>query len=109
MDFKYWALLGKIFADHVYLEKESQPFGQYYYPFTKNIKEALKHLKPIERKILILRSGLFGNKQPKTLEEIAKIIERTKERVRQIEARAIRKLRHPIRKNIIYGIKNEKT
>ena len=49
-----------------------------------------------ERKVLILRFGLDGNKQ-KTLEEVAKAMYVTRERVRQIEAKALRKLRHPMR------------
>ena len=58
------------------------------------ITEALAQLKPKERKILILRMGLlemYG--APKTLEEVAEIFNISKERVRQLEARAIKKLK----------------
>jgi RNA polymerase sigma factor, sigma-70 family len=49
-----------------------------------------------ERKVLILRYGLNGE-APKTLEEVGKRFKVTRERIRQIEAKAIRKLHHPNR------------
>ncbi|KJJ83418.1 protein containing RNA polymerase sigma factor RpoD [Candidatus Omnitrophus magneticus] len=49
-----------------------------------------------ERKVLTLRFGI-GDGCPRTLEEVGKIFNVTRERVRQIEAKALKKLRHPIR------------
>ena len=61
------------------------------------IGEALTMLTPREEKILRLRFGL-GGAQPHTLEEIGQRIDLTRERVRQIELGALRKLQHPIRR-----------
>jgi len=58
----------------------------------KVIQEALDNLHPRLRKTLILRFG-FGCEEH-TLEEIASIYSVTRERVRQIEAKALRELRH---------------
>jgi len=49
-----------------------------------------------EKKVLMLRFGI-GDGYPRTLEEVGVIFRVTRERVRQIEAKALRKLRHPIR------------
>lgn len=49
-----------------------------------------------EQKVLTLRFGI-GDGYPRTLEEVGKIFSVTRERVRQIEAKALKKLRHPIR------------
>ncbi|MEO0216590.1 MAG: sigma-70 family RNA polymerase sigma factor [candidate division WOR-3 bacterium] len=58
--------------------------------------EVLKELPKREEKIIRLRFGL-GNGTPKTLEEVGRMFNITRERVRQIEAKALRKLRHPTR------------
>ncbi|MEO0160678.1 MAG: sigma-70 family RNA polymerase sigma factor, partial [candidate division WOR-3 bacterium] len=58
--------------------------------------EILKDLPKREEKIIRLRFGL-GNGTPKTLEEVGRMFNITRERVRQIEAKALRKLRHPTR------------
>ncbi|HOJ93419.1 MAG TPA: sigma-70 family RNA polymerase sigma factor [Dictyoglomaceae bacterium] len=60
------------------------------------IREMLDTLSEREREILILRFGLEDG-IPKTLEEIGKIFGLTRERIRQIEAKAIRHLKHPSR------------
>lgn len=64
------------------------------------LKEALQKvldtLSPRERKVLIMRFGLEDGK-PKTLEEVGREFKVTRERIRQIEAKAIRKLKHPTR------------
>ncbi|HRN69597.1 MAG TPA: RNA polymerase sigma factor RpoD, partial [Candidatus Woesebacteria bacterium] len=60
------------------------------------IGEVLETLSPREQKVLIMRFGLEDGK-PKTLEEVGKEFKVTRERIRQIEAKAIRKLKHPTR------------
>ena len=59
------------------------------------LEEILKDFPEREREVLILRFGLFGNRYH-TLGEVADIYNVTKERIRQIEAKALRRLRHPI-------------
>jgi RNA polymerase primary sigma factor len=58
------------------------------------IAAALDQLTDRERKVLELRYGLTDG-QPRTLEEVGKAFGVTRERVRQIEVKALRKLRHP--------------
>ena len=61
-----------------------------------HIREMLSTLSPREAKVLEYRFGLEDGKQ-RTLEEVGKEFGVTRERIRQIEAKAIRKLRHPTR------------
>ena len=56
----------------------------------------LDTLTPREKKVLILRFGLLDGRS-RTLEEVGKEFNVTRERIRQIEAKALRKLRHPSR------------
>ena len=56
------------------------------------LAEALARLKPRQQQVLVERFGLNGGK-PKTLEEVGKILGITRERVRQLETRALRELR----------------
>ena len=58
--------------------------------------DVLKTLTPREEKVLRLRFGLEDGR-PRTLEEVGKEFNVTRERIRQIEAKALRKLRHPSR------------
>ncbi|MDO8497937.1 MAG: RNA polymerase sigma factor RpoD [bacterium] len=60
------------------------------------LQKVLETLSPRERKVLMMRFGLEDGKQ-KTLEEVGKEFKVTRERIRQIEAKAIRKLKHPTR------------
>ena len=60
------------------------------------IEEVLKTLTYREREIIKLRYGI-GDGYTYTLEEVGKIFKVTRERVRQVEAKAIRKLQHPVR------------
>jgi len=61
-----------------------------------HLKEVLETLNPRERKILELRFGLEDGRA-RTLEEVGHEFRVTRERIRQIEAKALRKLRHPTR------------
>jgi RNA polymerase primary sigma factor len=63
---------------------------------TKEVEKALGTLSDREAEIIRLRFGI-GTGYPRTLEELGRIFSVTRERVRQIEAKAIRKLRHPSR------------
>ncbi len=58
--------------------------------------EVLESLTPREQSVLRLRFGLDDGR-PRTLEEVGKEFDVTRERIRQIEAKALRKLRHPSR------------
>lgn len=60
------------------------------------VDEVLSSLSDREKKVLILRFGLEDGR-PRTLEEVGKEFAVTRERIRQIEAKALRKLRHPSR------------
>ena len=62
----------------------------------EKIDEVLTDLSDQEQQVLRMRFGLDDD-TPKTLEEIGKVFGVTRERIRQIEAKAIRKLRHPSR------------
>ncbi|MGX4600507.1 sigma-70 family RNA polymerase sigma factor [[Clostridium] dakarense] len=77
------------FADVVIHEVEQKNLRE-------KIEELLTGLGDQEQKVLRMRFGLDDD-TPKTLEEIGKVFGVTRERIRQIEAKAIRKLRHPSR------------
>ncbi|HHY94085.1 MAG TPA: RNA polymerase sigma factor RpoD [Firmicutes bacterium] len=62
----------------------------------EQLGEVLETLTPRERDVLRLRFGLDDGR-PRTLEEVGQIFKVTRERIRQIEAKALRKLRHPSR------------
>ncbi|MDR3178965.1 MAG: RNA polymerase sigma factor RpoD [Oscillospiraceae bacterium] len=62
----------------------------------EQLMEVLSTLVPREEKVLRLRFGLEDGR-PRTLEEVGKEFSVTRERIRQIEAKALRKLRHPRR------------
>ena len=64
----------------------------------EKIEEVLSTLTEREEKVLRLRFGIGGNDFPRTLEEVGTIFNVTRERVRQIETKALNKLRHPSRR-----------
>jgi RNA polymerase primary sigma factor len=59
-------------------------------------KQILSTLTPREEKVLRMRFGI-GERSDHTLEEVGRDFSVTRERIRQIEAKALRKLRHPSR------------
>lgn len=72
----------------------------------QDIDGVLQTLSPTEREVLRLRFGL-DDAQSMTLKDIGIFFKVTRERIRQIEVRALRKLRHPTRRNILQGhVKN---
>ncbi len=66
----------------------------------------LASLTPREERVLRMRFGI-GEKQDYTLEEVGRVLGVTRERVRQIEAKAIRRLRHPTRVKLLKGFAEE--
>ncbi len=72
----------------------------------ERIDEILKTLTYREREIIKLRYGL-GDGYTYTLEEVGRIFKVTRERVRQVEAKAIRKLQHPVRCRRLEGFMDQ--
>ena len=62
----------------------------------EHIDTLLQDLKEREKQVIVLRFGLLDG-HPRTLEEVGKEFNVTRERIRQIEAKALRKLRNPVR------------
>lgn len=69
-------------------------------------RRVLSTLTPREEKVLRMRFGI-GEKSDHTLEEVGQNFDVTRERIRQIEAKALRKLRHPSRSKKLKGFVNE--
>jgi len=67
------------------------------------VADVLKTLTPREAKVIKLRFGLTEDGCPRTLEEVGASFNVTRERIRQIEAKALRKLRHPTRRRRLKG------
>ena len=65
-------------------------------------RKVLETLTPREEKVLRMRFGI-GEKSDHTLEEVGQNFDVTRERIRQIEAKALRKLRHPSRSKKLRG------
>lgn len=80
----------------------------------EKLEEVLTTLTFREEKVMRLRFGimtetdilLFGRKKSHTLEEIAQMMEISRERIRQIVMKSLRKLRHPTRVKILNGFEN---
>lgn len=68
----------------------------------KDLSKALEELNERERELINLRFGLEDGHQ-RSLEEVSKLFQLPRERVRQIEFKALRKLRHPVRSNKLKG------
>lgn len=66
----------------------------------EQVNEALKTLSDRERRVIVERFGLEDGR-PKTLEEVGRMFQVTRERIRQIEAKGLRKMRHPSRSKIL--------
>ncbi len=73
--------------------------------FLSVLEDALSDLPPRERRVLELRFGLYDD-QPKTLREIGQILGLSRERVRQIENRALTKLRRSHKREALSGYLN---
>ena len=71
----------------------------------EKLEEVLTTLTFREEKIMRLRFGI-GTKKSHTLEEIAQMMEISRERTRQIVMKSLRKLRHPTRVKILNGFEN---
>lgn len=76
-----------------------------YIMLREQLADVLSTLTPREEKVLCLRYGLTDGKMH-TLEEVGDEFEVTRERIRQIEAKALRKLRHPSRSKILKDFLN---
>ncbi len=74
----------------------------------ERIDSVLKTLSYREREIIKLRYGI-GDGYTYTLEEVGRIFKVTRERVRQVEAKAIRKMQHPVRARKLAGFLDHKT
>ena len=68
----------------------------------ENTRNVLATLAPREEQVLKMRFGI-GERSNHTLEEVGQDFEVTRERIRQIEAKALRKLRHPSRSRLLRG------
>jgi len=71
-----------------------------HFSLQKNVASMLQHLNPREERIIRMRFG-FEDGNPHTLEEVGQTFAVTRERIRQIEAKALRKLRHPSRSRFV--------
>lgn len=88
------SFLGDFIPDETQLSPVDQASRQL---LKDHLDEVLSTLSDREARVLKLRFGLEGTKQM-TLEEVGKVFGVTRERIRQIEAKALRKLKHPSRR-----------
>jgi RNA polymerase primary sigma factor len=82
-------MMGDLIEDHNASAPEAETSDKLR---SSELAEAIARLKPRQQQVLVERFGLNGGK-PKTLEEVGKILGITRERVRQLETRALRELR----------------
>ena len=93
-------------GDFIQDEDASEPVdAATYMMLREQLASVLKTLTPREEKVLCLRYGLIDGKMH-TLEEVGDEFEVTRERIRQIEAKALRKLRHPSRSKLLKDFMN---
>ncbi len=85
--------LGDFIKDETMPEPDDAASAQF---LREQLRTILKSLNPRERQVLEMRFGLKDG-QSHTLEEVGQAFGVTRERIRQIEAKALRKLRHPLR------------
>jgi RNA polymerase primary sigma factor len=91
------------FGDFIEDKSAENPSDMTSYSLLKEkLSEVLNSLTERERKVLELRFGL-GDGYSRTLEEVGKQFKVTRERIRQIEAKALRKMRHPTRLRQLQG------
>jgi RNA polymerase primary sigma factor len=94
------------FGDFIEDERQSAPSDTAAADMLKHrIEQVLRTLTYREREIIKLRYGI-GDGYTYTLEEVGRIFKVTRERVRQVEAKAIRKLQHPVRARKLQGFVN---
>ena len=96
------------FGDFIEDKSSSNPYDEVVNEdLRKHIEEILENLNEREKAVIKMRFGLMPDKSERTLEEIGKALNVTRERVRQIESSAIKKLRYPnigkILRNYIEG------
>ena len=91
--------LGDFIQDETILGPEESAS---YTALQEQILKLLDTLTDREKRVLILRFGLEDGRT-RTLEEVGKEFNVTRERIRQIEAKALRKLRHPSRARLLKG------
>ena len=91
------------FGDFIEDKAAENPMEEASFSFLKEkIKDVLDTLTDREREVIEQRFGLRDG-SPRTLEEVGRQFSVTRERIRQIEAKALRKLRHPTRISKIKG------
>ena len=91
------------FGDFIEDKAAENPYDMTAYSLLREkLMDVLESLTPRERKVLSLRFGLQDG-YSRTLEEVGKQFNVTRERIRQIEAKALRKMRHPTRIRQLQG------
>ena len=91
------------FGDFIEDKGAENPYDMTSYSLLREkLLDVLSSLTPRERKVLTLRFGLQDG-YSRTLEEVGKQFNVTRERIRQIEAKALRKMRHPTRLRQLHG------
>lgn len=87
------------YGDFIEAEDRTEIEGEYS-SLKSDLAEAMSILSEKEKQVLAYRFGLNGGREH-TLEEVGQIFKVTRERIRQIEAKAMRKLKHPSRRRLL--------